>query len=450
MARAQQAQGRRAGIAAFVGTLIEWYDFYIYGLAAALVFGPLFFPNLNPVLGTLASFATFGTAYIMRPVGAIVFGHFGDRIGRKQTLVVTLLIMGVATCAVGLLPTYASIGIAAPILLVICRLFQGFAAGGEWGGAVLIASEHAERKNFVSAGAWAQQGAPGGSLLASAVFVLVNLLPEQQFLSFGWRIPFLASAVLIVVGLVIRLKLEESPDFVQVTKENKTASVPLARVLKTAMPILILGAFSTAVATTSYPMLQVFGLNWMTGELGVARGLVLNGLLVMSAVQFIIQPFGALLALRFQPVNVIYCALAATVISVPAGWLLLATGSTAGIYVGLILTVLPVTIVYGLLGGFLAETYPAEIRQTGTGMSYQFGAMIFSSISPVLAAMFMDATGSIWSVIGLMLVYTTMAFFAFTALARRTGAGRRALEPEQPADPSAVASNGPALAPDPR
>lgn len=419
-----RSQATRAGIAAFVGTAIEWYDFYIYGLAAALVLGPLFFPELNPALGAISAFATFGVAYVMRPLGAIIFGHIGDRVGRKTSLVMTLLLMGVSTFAVGLLPTYDTIGTLAPILLVLCRLVQGLSAGGEWGGAVLIASEHASKRGFVSAGAWAQQGSPAGNVLASGVFVLVNLMPDEQFMSFGWRIPFLLSAALVVVGLVIRFKLEESPAFVQAKEQNATTRVPLVHVLRTAWPVVLLGAASTAVATTAYPLLQVFGLNWLTTDLDVARSLVLNAILVMSLTQFFVQPLCAPLALRFQPISVIKVVLAACIVIIPAGWLLLATGATVGIFTGMILIVVPVSLVYGLLGGFLAAAFPAEVRYTGTGISYQLGAMVFSSISPVLAAVFMASTGSIWTVIAMQVAYVVMSLVAFVWLSRMTGAGR--------------------------
>ena len=204
---------RQVGVAAFIGAMIEWYDFFLYGLAAAVVFNQLFFPSETPLAGTLTAFATFGVGFFFRPVGGMIFGHYGDKLGRKTILVLTLLIMGVATFLIGILPTYDTIGILAPILLVVLRIFQGIGVGGEWGGAALMVVEHApdDRRGFY--GSWPQMGSSAGNLLAAGSFAAVSALPEEQFLAWGWRIPFLLSAILIVVGLFIRLKIAETPAF---------------------------------------------------------------------------------------------------------------------------------------------------------------------------------------------------------------------------------------------
>ncbi|WP_348788810.1 MFS transporter [Leifsonia sp. NPDC080035] len=237
-ARSQQT---RATAGAFVGTAIEWYDFYVFGTAAALVFGRVFYPEIAPGAGILASFATFWVGFLARPLGGLVFGHFGDRIGRKRVLVITLLMMGTATTLIGVLPGYATIGAAAPILLVLLRALQGFAVGGEWGGAVLLATESAPQKKKGLAGAWVQQGSPAGSILATVAFLLVGLLPDEQFLAWGWRIPFLISAVLVVVGLIVRMVVNESQEFLDTKASRVVVKMPLVEVFRTAPGVVLLG-----------------------------------------------------------------------------------------------------------------------------------------------------------------------------------------------------------------
>jgi len=221
----QHASIRQVALASFIGTAIEFYDFYVYGTAAALVFPRLFFPQFSPLAGTLASFATFGVAFFARPVGGVVFGHFGDRIGRKSMLVITLLLMGGATVLVGLLPTFGRVGVLAPILLAVLRFLQGFAVGGEWGGATLMTVEHAPAKSLNFYASWPQTGAPAGLILSTAVFSSVSSLPDQQFFAWGWRVPFLLSVVLIAVGLFIRLRILESPAFSQVKELGTEESI---------------------------------------------------------------------------------------------------------------------------------------------------------------------------------------------------------------------------------
>jgi len=228
----QRASIRQVAFASFVGTAIEWYDFFIYGTAAALAFPRLFFPHFSPLAGTLASFATFGVAFLARPIGGIVFGHFGDRVGRKSMLVITLLLMGGATFLVGLLPTFEQVGIVAPIFLAVLRFVQGFAVGGEWGGATLMAVEHApdESRNFYAS--WPQLGVPAGLVLSTAVFAAFSSLPDTQFFAWGWRVPFLLSFALIAVGLFIRLRVIESPAFSRVKELGVESRVPLLEVLR--------------------------------------------------------------------------------------------------------------------------------------------------------------------------------------------------------------------------
>src|SRR3712207_6755176 len=262
---------RQVAFASFIGTAIEWYDFFLYGTAAALVFNQLFFPTFAPLTGTLASFATFGVGFFARPVGGVVFGHFGDRIGRKSMLVITLLVMGGATFLIGLLPTFQTAGILAPILLVTLRFLQGFAVGGEWGGATLMAVEHApeESRNFYAS--WPQMGAPAGLVLSTAVFTIFSSLPDEQFLAWGWRIPFLLSIILIGVGLFIRLRVLESPAFERVKELGTESRVPLLEVLRDYPAAALLAIGVVLVNIGGYYIVITFTLSYATEQLGVAR-----------------------------------------------------------------------------------------------------------------------------------------------------------------------------------
>src|SRR5699024_10081610 len=293
-------QGRRAGVAAFIGTTIEWFDFYIYGTASALVLGHLFFPDVSPAMGTLAAFATFAVGFIARPLGGVIFGHFGDKFGRKNTVITTLMLMGLATVGVGLLPTYEQIGFMAPILLVTLRIIQGVAMGGEWGGAVLIATEFAPPGKKILFGAFAQQGSPVGNLLATVAFLGLTYLSAENFGAWGWRIPFLASAILIIVGLYIRLKITESPEMVAATQKQKEPQkrTPLIELLRDHWKVvcLAIGAVVTGVAITYVK--TTFALSWATTGLDLSRSEFLQIITVALIAQLIAQPFGAILARR--------------------------------------------------------------------------------------------------------------------------------------------------------
>ncbi len=284
-------KARRAGIASFIGTTIEWYDFYIYGLAAALVFGKVFFPaDMDPGLATLLSFVTLWSGFIARPLGGIIFGHLGDRIGRKTTLVITLIMMGIATTCIGLLPVYTQIGIWAPISLVALRIVQGIAVGGEWGGAILIASESAPKGKGILYAAFAQQGSPTGNLLATLAFFALSALPASDFILWGWRAPFLLSAVLVIVGMVIRLKLEESEDMKRVLAQKRTVKLPLAEVLGKHWKIVLLGAGVLPIIHVTY-FKSTFALSWATKTLGYSQGTFLSIIVVALVVQFAVHRY---------------------------------------------------------------------------------------------------------------------------------------------------------------
>ena len=291
-------QPTRAVAAAFVGTTIEWYDYYIFATAAALVFGQLFFPSEDPLLSTLAAFGTFAVGFFARPLGGLVFGHIGDRIGRKKSLIVTLLMMGVVTVLIGVLPTYSQAGVWAPILLILLRVVQGIAVGGEWGGAVLMAGEHAPAGRRTFFASFAQWGSPAGLILSIIAFRSVTSLPEEDLLSWGWRLPFLASALLLVVGLAIRLGVDESPEFAEMKERQETVKAPAAEVLRSAWRPLLLCIGANTLGIAGVYFTNTFMLSYTTQVLELSRSLILDCLLFVALIQFRVQPLAALFAER--------------------------------------------------------------------------------------------------------------------------------------------------------
>ena len=287
--------------ASLIGTAVEWYDFFLYGSAAALVFGTLFFPESEPVTATLLAFGTYALGFVARPLGGVVFGHFGDRVGRKKMLVVALMLMGVATFAIGLLPTYATIGVAAPILLLVCRLLQGFAVGGEWGGAVLMAAEHGDEKNRGFWSSWPQAGVPLGNLMATGVlFVLAAVQSDADFEAWGWRIPFLLSAVLVLIGLYVRLQLEESPVYQEAKaeiaeKKQADSHLPILEVIRTYPKEVLIAMGMRMAENISYYIFTVISITYVTTYLEADKSLILKMLLIAAAFQFFLIPaLGAL------------------------------------------------------------------------------------------------------------------------------------------------------------
>ncbi|MEV5544026.1 MFS transporter [Saccharopolyspora shandongensis] len=410
---------RRAGLGSFIGTAIEWYDFFIFGTAAALVFGEVFFPTASPVAGLLASFATFWTGFLARPLGGVVFGHLGDRIGRKKTLVTTLVLMGVSSTAIGLVPSYASIGMAAPALLILLRLVQGLALGGEWGGAVLIAAEHAPPSRRILFGAFAQQGSPAGGLLATLVFLGVSRLPAEDFAAWGWRVPFLVSAVLLVVGLVIRLTVAESPEFLAAKRRGEIVKAPAAEVLRTAPAAVLLGIGASAIGIGAAYFLNAFMIAWTTTELGVTRETILSALLVGTVIQFCAQPVAALIAHRVGATRFMIVALVASALLTPFFYLLVSTGDGSKIVLGIILINIVAPAYFAVLAGFLTHAFPARIRYTGISLAYQLSATLIGGSVPLIAQSLLSSGG-----IGLVVAYhvglIVLTLVCVAALGRRT------------------------------
>jgi MFS family permease len=386
-------QNARVLTASLVGTAVEFFDFYIFGTAAALVFGPLFFPSESSAAQQLAAFMSFGLAFFARPLGAIAFGHFGDRIGRKATLVASLLLMGLSTVLIGVLPGYAAIGTAAPLLLCLLRFGQGFGLGGEWGGAALLAVENAPKGWEARFGAAPQMGAPLGFLFSNGLFLLLGLgLSEDQFLSWGWRIPFLASAVLVILGLWIRLKIAETPAFAKA--EAPPVAVPIAEVFRR-HPLLLLSASAGAACCFAiFYLSTAFALSYGTTTLKIDRQTFL-ALQLGANVFFALGIIGAAIAAdRFGAGRVIAIGAVLTIATGLVFGPMLASGSLPTIFVLLSFALAVMGLTYGPLGGWLSALFPVRVRYTAISLAFTFGGIVGGALTPI-AAQQLAASGQI-------------------------------------------------------
>ena len=372
--------------ASLIGTTIEFFDFYIYATAAVLVFPRLFFPAGDPAAATLQSLATFAIAFFARPIGSALFGHYGDRIGRKATLVAALLTMGVSTVVIGLLPTYAAAGMVAPLLLALCRFGQGLGLGGEWGGAVLLATENAPPGKRAWYGMFPQLGAPIGFFLSGGIFlVLGSLLTEQQFFSFGWRIPFLLSAVLVLMGLYVRLKISETPVFQKVLDKQERVKVPVVEVFRSHGRVLVLGTVIAMATFVLFYLMTVFALSWGTSALGYTRQQFL--LLQLFAVLFfaLTIPASAVLADRYgRRLTMILVSVAILLFGLMLAPLF-GSGSLAGVTLFMSLGMAIMGMTYGPLGTLLSELFPPEVRYTGSSLTFNLGGILGASLAPYAA-----------------------------------------------------------------
>lgn len=372
--------------ASLIGTTIEFFDFYIYATAAVLVFPKLFFPAGDPVASTLASLATFALAFFARPLGAALFGHFGDRKGRKATLVASLMTMGPSTVAIGLLPTYNSIGIVAPILLALCRFGQGLGLGGEWGGAVLLATENAPKEKKAWYGMFPQLGAPIGFLLSSgSFFILSKLMNDDQFLSYGWRIPFLASALLVWVGLYIRLKITETPDFMRMMDQQARVKMPVVSVFARHGKAVFLGTIATITTFLLFYIMTVFTLSWGTSALGYPRESMLIAQMISMFAFALGIPFSAVLADRKGRRYMLIGACAAVVIF---GLFFGPFFSTGSLFVTVLFQstgLFLMGLTYGPVGTALSEIFPPEVRYTGASLCFTIAGILGASLTPYLA-----------------------------------------------------------------
>ncbi|QHY93669.1 Inner membrane metabolite transport protein YhjE [Streptomyces sp. S4.7] len=409
---------RRAFLASLTGTALEWYDFAIYSVAAALVFGDVFFPSEDPATGTLLAFSTYAVGYVSRPLGGFVFGRLGDKIGRKKVLIATLVLIGVATLLIGLLPSYATIGVAAPIALVILRFAQGVGVGGEWGGAVLLSSEFGDprRRGFYASAA--QIGPPAGNLMANGVLAALGaLLSEDQFVSWGWRVAFLLSGVLVVFGLWIRTKLEETPVFKAMEAEQTRPTAPVREVFATHPRALVAAILSRVAPDVLYALFTVFVLTYATGELGMSRGSALAAVLIGSSFQVFLIPLAGALSDRVNR-RLLYgfSALAAGVwpfvfFSMTGGgsWPLL----TFGVVVALGIH----SFMYGPQAAFIAEQFSPRLRYTGSSLAYTLAGVIGGAVAPLIFTALLDAHDS-WVPLALYVAVTAAVTITGLSLGR--------------------------------
>jgi metabolite-proton symporter len=377
----------RVILSSLIGTTIEWYDFFLYGSAAALVFNKLFFPSFDPLVGTLLAFATYAVGFIARPLGGVVFGHFGDRIGRKRLLMWSLVMMGLATLLIGLLPGYAAIGVAAPIGLILLRVLQGFAVGGEWGGAVLMAAEHGDAARRGYWASWPQAGVPLGSLLSAGVLaVMAGFQSETQFVSWGWRVPFLLSAVLVAVGWYIRNRVSESPMFEsEIEAAQAPAKLPAMDVIRERPRALVLGAGLRIGENIVYYVLTVFSLTFLVDVAAHSRSLALDALLVGAAVQFIAIPLLAALSDRVGRRPVYAFGAFGSALFIFLFFPMLASGSNAVIILAVVVGLVLHGSMYAPQAAFITELFPTRIRYSGVSIAYQLTAIFAGSLAPIIS-----------------------------------------------------------------
>ncbi|MFD4132762.1 MFS transporter [Streptomyces goshikiensis] len=413
---------RRVVAASLIGTTIEWYDFFLYGTAAALVFNKLFFPTSDPLTGTLIAFVTYAIGFLARPLGGVVFGHFGDRVGRKKLLVLSLLMMGGATFAMGLLPTHASIGVGAPILLTVLRLVQGFALGGEWGGAVLIVSEHGGDRHRGFWASWPQSGAPGGNLLATGVLALLAAVQsDAAFLAWGWRVPFLLSGVLVVVGLWIRLSVSESPVFLaaRAARQGRRDEAPVVQVFRRSWRQVLTAVGARFGENISYYVLTSFLLVYVTAHLGLPKSIALNAVLIGSAVHFVTIPAWGALSDRIGRRPVTLIGSVGMAVWAFAFFALVDSESfvviTAAVTAGLLLH----GAMYGPQAAFISELFDTEVRYSGASMGSQLASIVAGALAPIVAVELLRDHGSSFPV-SLYLCAAAVVTTLTVAFARET------------------------------
>ncbi|QQX56999.1 MFS transporter [Pseudomonas chlororaphis] len=423
-------QPRRAAAAAFIGTMIEWYDFYIYATAAALVFGALFFPSDDKLFSTMAAFGTFAVGFFARPLGGIVFGHIGDRIGRKKSLVITLLMMGVVTVCIGLLPTYAQIGATAPVLLILLRIVQGIAVGGEWGGAVLMAGEHAPkgRRNFFAS--FAQLGSPAGLILSLLAFSTVTRLPEEDLMSWGWRLPFLASALLLVVGLAIRLGVNESPEFLasreQAHKAQRKEQAPVMEVLQSAWRPLLLCIGANTLGIAGVYFTNTFMIAYSTQQLGLPRSLILECLFVVAIIQFCIQPLAAWTAEKLGATRFLCLASLLAMASPYPMFVLVSSGQAPLIILGIALAVVCMASFYAVIAGYVSGMFETRVRYTAISLAYQVCGAVAGGLTPLIGTWLAHRfAGQWWPMALFYSLIATISLLCVLALSRRHAAAHR-------------------------
>ncbi|RNE56499.1 MFS transporter [Cryobacterium tepidiphilum] len=417
---------RRVVFATIVGTTVEWYDFFIYAMAAGLVFGDLFFKPAGPSLATLLSFGTVGLSFLFRPLGAFLAGHFGDKYGRRLVLVVTLILMGAATTLVGVLPTYQAIGVAAPVLLILLRILQGVSAGGEWGGAVLMAVEHAPRPRRGFFGAAPQIGVPIGLLLASGMNALMTIIaPGEAFLAWGWRVPFLFSFLLVLVGYYVRRRVEESPVFMEIAERREKTRMPIVQLFRKHTLLVIIAAFvfagNNAVGyMTTGGYIQNYSTN-PDGPLGLDRGPVLWAVTGSAITWLISTALGGWVSDKIGRRSTYIIGWVVQLVGVFALFPLVNTGNIGLLFLGLALLTLGLGFTYGPQAALYSELFPASIRFSGVSISYALGAILGGAFAPTIATALVQATGTTVSVTWYLAGVTLLGFIATLLLKDRSG-----------------------------
>jgi MFS family permease len=417
-----QVQLRRAVIAATVGTAIEWYDFFLYSTVTGLVFAKLFFPHSDPWVGTLEAFAIYAVGFVALPIGAAIFGHYGDRIGRKSTLIATLLLMGLATFAVALVPTYASIGIWGAVALTVLRFVQGVGVGGEWGGSVLLSMEWArtdQSRGFIAS--WPQFGVPCGLFLANLAVLAFSQMSGDQFLTWGWRVPFLLSLVLVGVGLYIRLGILETPVFNKLLAERKIERMPILEVIKRHPKEIVLSAFARMAEQAPFYIFTAFIFSYGTGTLHVSRDFLLIAVLAASIVSFFSIPFFGHLSDRIGRKNMYMIGATATGIFGFIDFGLVNTGIEAVIFVAIVLSLIPHDMMYGPQAALIAESFTGRLRYSGASLGYQLASVIAGGPAPLIAAWLFGAYHTPYAIAGYIAACSIITLIATALMTDRTG-----------------------------
>jgi MFS family permease len=413
-------QRRRAFIASMIGTTIEWYEYFIYGATAALVFPQLFFPAHDRVVSVMLSFSSFAVAFATRPLGAAVFGHFGDRLGRKTTLIVTLMMTGLATFLVGTLPTYAHIGLWAPFLLIVLRLVQGFGVGGEWGGSALLALEWGSQKKRGASGAWPQIGNPVGLILSTAAVMISSYATGNQFLIWGWRIPFLLSGLLIIVGLLVRLSIEETPSFAARLRKGQIEDSPFRVVVTQYWHEISLVALMRMSEQMPFYIFTAFILDYATRAVHLSRSFVLMATLVAALLDLLLLPLFSNLADRVGRRRMYYAGCCALILmAFPYFWIL-GSGNVTLIFLAISFSLVPHAIQYGVQASLISEQFPVNIRYTGAGVGYQLSSLIAGGPAPLVASYLLAVFASGYAVAAYLVLGGIVAAIALHFLPDRS------------------------------